>query len=720
MDALDRLLSAQHHNPFEVLSWTPDGDSWRLRVLRPDADEINILALPGGEETILPRSRAEGLFEAVFPERFPYRIRAALRNGPTVTYDDPYAFTDSLFGDVDLYLFSQGDHEEIYKKMGAVTREINGIAGYNFSVWAPNADGVSVAGPFNNWDGRIHQMRVLGNAGIWELFIPGIQPGLPYKFEIRTHGGRLLLKSDPYGALFELRPKNASLTTLRTQGKKDSAWHDARKRKNIYREPVSIYEVHLGSWRKRDGWEFLSYRELAEQLVDYVKDMGFNYLELLPIGEHPFDSSWGYQTTGFYAPTSRHGSPEDFRFFIDYCHAHDVGVILDWPPAHFPKDDFSLYRFDGTHLYEHADPRQRDHPDWGSAIFNYERHEVENFLLGSALHWMDDFDADGLRADAVASLLYLDYSRKNGEWIPNKYGGRENLAALDFIKKLNAKIYRRFPYAAMIAEESTAWPGVSKPIHLGGLGFGFKWNLGWMHDTLSFFARDPVHRKYHHQILTFSLLYAFTENFVLPLSHDEVVHGKGSLLHKMPGDDWQKFANLRLLFGWQFGHPGKKLIFMGGEFGQRNEWDCMNPLAWDLLGYAPHRGIAALVRDLNRLYREYRCLHEEESSFQTFQWIDFSDTLQSIISFIRWDARHESFLIFIFNLTPLVRTGYRLGVPVSGTYREILNSNSSIYGGSNQGNLGLLSALPTPSHGLPSSVTLTLPPLGFLVLSYSP
>ncbi|MCX7705558.1 MAG: 1,4-alpha-glucan branching protein GlgB [bacterium] len=616
---------------------------------------------------------------------------------------------------MDLYLFNEGNHQEIFKKMGAVHRIINGIEGFNFSVWAPNAKRVSVVGDFNNWDRRIHQMRVLGNSGIWEIFVPEIPAGSNYKYEILTNQNQLLMKSDPYGKYFEIRPKTASITW-----KSDYKWQDDNfisKNKDLINLPLCIYEVHLGSWKRKDDGSFLNYREIAPLLVDYVKNLGFNCIEILPVSEHPLDDSWGYQTTGFYAPTSRYGNPDDFKFFVDYCHRNDVFVILDWTPAHFPKDSHGLYFFDGTHLYEHQDPKKGEHPDWKSAIFNYGRHEIANFLLGSANNWFENYHIDGLRVDAVASMLYLDYSRKEGEWIPNIYGGRENLEAIEFIKKFNSVVYSRYRHAFTIAEESTAWPGVTRPVYLGGLGFGFKWNLGWMHDTLDFFSRDPVHRKFHTNVLTFSLLYAFSENYILPLSHDEVVYGKKSLLEKMPGDDWQKFANLRLLFGWQYGHPGKKLIFMSGEFAQRNEWNHNTELDWHLMQYESHRGISNLVRDLNNLYRSSPELYENESSYECFQWIDFSDVDNTVICFIRWSRKKDRCLIFVFNFTPVPRYNYKIGVPFPCNYREIMNSDADFYGGSNVGNSGFVRIKKEKRHFFNQSVEITLPPLGFLVFS---
>lgn len=628
---------------------------------------------------------------------------------------EKYYFKESFFGPVDLYLFNEGSHTEIYKKLGAHKRTVDGVCGYNFAVWAPNAVSVSVKGDFNNWDGSKHRMRQLGNSGIWEIFIPEVKDITPYKFEIYTKNNEILLKSDPYGSFFELRPANASLTYH-----SEYKWETSRiKPADIYKEPVAIYEIHLGSWRRKIDGGFLNYREIAENLVPYLKETNFNWVEFMPVTEHPLDSSWGYQTTGFFAPTSRFGTPDDFRFLVDYLHKNNIGVIIDWTPAHFPKDDFGLYYFDGTHLYEHCYPQKRDHPDWKSAIFNYGRYEVSNFLINSAINWIENYNIDGLRIDAVASMLYLDYSRKEGEWMPNIYGGRENLEAIEFLKRLNTTLYGKFPGCFTIAEESTAWPMVSRPVYAGGLGFGFKWNMGWMHDTLYYFSLDPIYRKYHHNCLTFGLLYAFSENFILPLSHDEVVYGKKSLFSKMPGDNWQKFANLRLLLTYMYCHPGKKLLFMGGEFGQINEWDYNRELDWYLLEREEHRKIKHFVSDLNKLYRKEKPLFEIDFSPDGFEWIDFSDYESSIISFIRKGLKQNDFLIAVFNFTPVPRYNYRIGVPLKTSYKEVFNSDSIFYGGSNTGNFGMVKAEDIVMHNRKFSVNLTLPPLGAIILKPS-
>jgi len=562
-------------------------------------------------------------------------------------------------------------------------------------------------------------MRVRGVSGIWELFIPHLKSGTLYKFEVRTQKGTLLIKSDPFAFRFERRPRTAAIVDgLEGFTWTDREWMQKRTGRNPLRRPLTIYEVHLGSWKRRREEEnrWLTYRECAEQLVDYMKEMGFTHVQFLPLAEHPFDGSWGYQVTGYYAPTSRFGSPKDFMYLIDRCHAEGLGVILDWVPAHFPKDPHALEYFDGTHLYEHADPRQGEHRDWGTLIFNYGRNEVKNFLIANALFWFDKYHIDGIRVDAVASMLYLDYSRKEGEWVPNQYGGRENLEAIEFIKEVNTKIFRDHPGVMTIAEESTAWPGVTRPVHLGGLGFLFKWNMGWMHDMLKFMSLDPIHRSYHTENLTFALLYAFNENFILPLSHDEVVHGKASLLSKMPGDDWQKFANLRLLLGYMYGEPGKKTLFMGGEFGQWSEWDHDQELQWDLLQYESHVGLQRYVRDLNKIYSCESALYEQDYDPSGFQWIDFRNSGSTVISFMRRAGSSGTPLIFVFNFTPVPRENYRIGVPLEGFYREILNSDSAMYGGSNFGLAGGRNSEPVPCHGHSHSLNLSLPPLGMLIL----
>jgi 1,4-alpha-glucan branching enzyme len=616
----------------------------------------------------------------------------------------------------DLYLFGQGTHYRIYEKMGAHVCTFQGRQGVNFAVWAPNGERVSVVGDFNQWNGDKNPLRNMGSSGLWSLFIPGIGAGECYKYEVRTKAGHLLLKSDPYGFQTELRPKTANLVCpLEPYEWRDEEWLEKRKSGERSSEPISIYEVHLGSWKKK-GAEFLTYGELAEALIPYAKGMGFTHLELLPVAEHPLDASWGYQVTGYFSVTSRYGTPQDFMFFVEQCHQNDLGVIVDWVPAHFPRDGHALGVFDGTHLYEHEDPRQGEHKEWGTYVFNCGRNEVRAFLISNAVFFFDKFHVDGLRVDAVSSMLYLDYGRNEGEWVPNRYGGRENLEGMSLLKEVNTVVYEQFPGVMMIAEESTAWPAVSHPVHLGGLGFGFKWNMGWMHDTLKYMSLDPIHRRYHHRNLSFGLLYAFSENFILSLSHDEVVYGKRSLLGKMSGDNWQKFANLRAYFGFMFGHPGKKLLFMGGEFGQWNEWYYEVGLDWGLLDEPPHAALRKWMQDLNAFYKAERALHSQDYRYEGFEWIDADDSENSGISFIRWDRERRDFVVVICNFTPVVRYGYRIGVPERGLYREILNSDSHVYGGSNVGNLGGIEAEDSPSHGRPHSLALTLPPLATVFL----
>jgi len=629
---------------------------------------------------------------------------------------EPFTF---FLTEYDLHLFARGDHHKVYEKLGAQPRTIGEKEGVNFAVWAPNAKKVSVVGDFNNWNGKKNPLTNRGKSGIWESFIPDLKKGELYKYQIVTENNQVILKADPYAFFCEPRPKTASIVwAFGCYQWNDQEWMKKRNKKNPLEEPISIYEVHAGSWKRLSGENnrFLTYRELAHTLVPYAKDMGFTHIELLPIMAHPYDPSWGYQVSGYYSPTPRYGEPEDLMYFIDYCHQNEMGVILDWVPAHFPKDAHALARFDGTCLYEHIDRRQGEHKEWGTLIFNYGRWEVTNFLLANALFWLEKYHMDGLRIDAVASMIYLDYSRTEGEWIPNKYGGRENLEAIDFLQRLNRIAYQYFPGILMIAEESTAWPGVTKPAYLGGLGFGLKWNMGWMHDTLFYMSKDPIHRRYYQDKLTFSLLYAFQENFLLPLSHDEVVYGKGSLLAKMPGDIWQKFANLRLLFGLMFAHPGKKLLFMGSEIGQQKEWNCDESLDWHLLNYPLHKNLQIYLKDLNRLYHKESAFYEIDFHHSGFEWIDFHDVDSTIISFLRKGKDKENVLLFVCNFTPVPRLSYRIGVPFPGFYREILNSDAQIYGGSNMGNAGGVFAEPFACHKRPYSLKLTLPPLSILIL----
>ena len=709
-----RLLKARHHDPFAVLGRHAQDGREVFRAYLPWAETARV-GKAGPELRRLPNT---DLFECrVEPDnRIPrhYAIHWVDKEGKAGSHVDPYTFEPQI-ADFDLYLFGEGKHRHIYRILGAQLYTVDGVEGVLFATWAPNAERVSVVGDFNHWDGRAHPMRTRGGSGVWELFIPGLDAGRLYKFEIRNRAhGTVLLKSDPYGQRFELRPGTASIVT----GKDDFAWHDknwleTRASHEWLHAPMSVYEVHLGSWRVGEQGQFLDYRTLARELVAYVKPLGFTHIELLPITEHPFDGSWGYQSTGYFAPTSRFGSPDDFRWFVDYCHQHDIGVILDWVPAHFPKDAHGLAWYDGTPLYEHEDPRLGEHRDWGTLIYNYGRNEVRNFLIGSAIYWLEEFHLDGLRVDAVASMLYLDYSREAGDWIPNKYGGNENLEAIAFLRELNTVTHQQCPGALVMAEESTAWPQVTRPTWTGGLGFSMKWNMGWMHDTLEYFGKDPIHRHYHHDQLTFGLLYAFTENFILPFSHDEVVHGKGSLLARMPGDEWQRFANLRLLYTFMLTYPGRKLLFMGCEFAQSTEWNAASQLDWHALDHPLHQGVTKTLSDLNRLYTTTPALHTRDFDHEGFEWIDCHDAPQSILSYIRKDA--SDFVLIILNFTPVPRHEYRIGVPEAGEYEEIFNSDSTYYGGSNVGNPPLRSE-PRPWMGRPHSIELTLPPLAGIVL----
>ncbi len=712
-----RLTEARHHDPFAVLGPHLENGRKAVRAFLPQAEAAWVLDA-GGEPLPMARVAGTALFEwrgppGTVPER--YRLRWREADGTEREAWDPYCFPP-LIPDFDLHLHAEGRHRHAWRFLGANRREVDGIEGVLFGVWAPNAERVSVVGDFNAWDGRRHPMRVRGGTGVWELFVPELPEGALYKFEIRSRAtGTVLLKADPYGRRFELRPANAAVVSTRSAHRwGDEEWMAARRGWDWQHAPVSIYEVHLGSWRRRPDGGFLGYRELAERLVEHVKALGFTHIELLPVTEHPLDASWGYQTTGFFAPTARYGDPDGFRAFVDHCHRHGIGVLLDWVPGHFPRDGHALARFDGTALYEHEDPRRGEHKDWGTLIFNYGRNEVRAFLISSAVHWLEEYHLDGLRVDAVASMLYLDYSRGPGEWVPNIYGGRENLEAIDFLRELNGVTHGDHPGIIMVAEESTAWPQVTRPAWVGGLGFSMKWNMGWMHDTLHYLRHDPIHRHYHHDRLTFGLMYAFAENFVLPFSHDEVVHGKASLLHKMPGDDWQRFANLRLLYTYQWTYPGKKLLFMGNEFAQRGEWNHDAELEWHLLEHAPHQGVQKLVGDLNRLYRELPALHRHDFEQQGFEWIDCHDAAQSVISYVR--RAGERLAVVVLNFTPVVREGYRVGVPRGGRWREVLNSDSEWYGGSNVGNGGGVEAEPVPWMGRPWSLRLTLPPLAGLIL----
>ena len=710
-----RLVAAREHDPFSLLGLHRDGAQWVVRMFDPYAESVALER--DGAAAPLARVHPAGVFEwrgAASPV-LPYVLRVTAQ-GAARRVHDPYAFLPQAATD-DLFLFNQGTNYQAYRLLGAHVQTRHDIAGVCFRVWAPNAGRVSVVGDFNRWDGRLHQMATLGASGTWELFIPDLAAGTLYKFEILNRdSGAVLVKTDPYAQSFELRPATAARVSAASQHAwSDAGWLTRRAQLDWLHAPLAIYEVHAGSWRRHPDGRCYTYRELAQHLVPYVRDMGYTHIELMPVTEHPLDESWGYQATGYFAATSRFGGADDLRALIDACHEAGIGVILDWVPGHFPRDDFALAHFDGTALYEHADPRLKLHPDWGTHVFNYARNEVQSFLLSSAHFWLAEFHVDGLRVDAVASMLYLDYSRRPGEWLPNRYGGRENIDAIDFLRAMNAMVHREFAGALTYAEESTAWPQVSRPTYVGGLGFSMKWNMGWMNDTLAYMHEDPVHRRYQHQRVTFGQLYAYTENFLLPLSHDEVVHGKGSLFAKMPGDDWQKFANLRLLLTYQATMPGKKLGFMGNEFGQRNEWYSQRELDWALLDDAGHGGVQRLARDLNRLYRETGALHELDFEQAGFAWIDCHDADQSIVSFVR-RARDGSFVVVVLNFTPVPRHGYRIGVPAAGRYREIFNSDSRYYGGGDVGNNGRIKATATPWMGQPARLELSLPPLAGLIV----
>jgi len=708
------LTGLRHHNPHAILGAHPaDGGGVVVRVFRPDAVSVKLIRdeMPPVEFT---RWGADGLFEVMVPgtrEGFRYQLEVGFSDGGKILISDPYAFAPTL-GDFDLYLLGAGRDERAFDKLGAHIRNHEGVDGVSFAVWAPNALGVSVVGDFNRWDGRIHMMRSLGASGIWEIFIPGLGAGEIYKYEIHTPGGPML-KSDPYASAMEAPPRTGSIVHQPSYVFTDREWLERRATWNPYRSPMSIYEVHLGSWRRvpEEDNRSLTYREIAPILADYVIAEGFTHVELMPVMEHPFTGSWGYQVSGYFAPTARWGSPDDFRFFVDHMHSRGIGVILDWVPAHFPKDEWSLGRFDGTALYEHLDPRKGEHPDWGTYIFNYGRAEVRQFLMASALKWLGDYHVDGLRVDAVASMLYLDYGRPAGAWIPNEFGGRENLEAIDLIRTLNETVYRVHPGAMMIAEESTSWGGVSRPTYTGGLGFGFKWDMGWMNDTLDYFTHEPIHRRFHHHHLTFGFIYAWTENFILPLSHDEVVHGKGSMMGKMPGWLGEKFGNLRALYGYMWARPGKKLLFMGNEFGQWHEWDHDSSLQWHYADSDGHRGLRQLVADLNRHYREQPALWEADTEPAGFQWVDLQNADENIIAFLRIPSSGARRILCVCNFAPALRKVYRVGTPVPGWYRELLNTDSEFYGGGNLGNGGGVNAEPVAMHGFDQSIEIVLPPL---------
>jgi len=726
LNAVGALVEGRHENPFDVLGPHDVVESGQrataVRALLPDSNQAWVVDAVEGTERPMRRIHPAGVFEALCPARSTaqaanrYLLRVADRTGNRSTIHDPYSFPPMLTN-YDFYLFGEGRHFKIYDRLGAHLRKIDGVSGVNFAVWAPNAAGVSLIGDFNGWDGRMHPMRKHIPSGIWELFVPGIGQGIHYKYQIRS-GGHATERSDPFGAAAEVPPRTASVVCdVNDYAWSDQNWMSERERHNGLSAPISIYEVHLGSWRRPgdNPSRWLGYRELAEMLIPYCLEMGYTHLEFMPVCEHPFTGSWGYQPVGYYAATSRYGSPQDFMYLVDQCHQHGIGVIIDWVPAHFPRDGHGLARFDGTALYEHDDPRQGEHPDWGTLIFNYGRHEVRNFLLANALYWLEKYHIDGLRVDAVASMIYLDYSRDEGQWIPNEHGGRENLQAISLLKEFNEQVHAQFPGVLTIAEESTAWTGVSRPTFLGGLGFSLKWNMGWMNDTLSYMRHAPIHRSFHHDELTFSLLYAFTENFTLPLSHDEVVHGKRSLLDQMPGDLWQKFASLRLLYAYMWTHPGKKLLFMGGEFGQWNEWAHDESLQWHLLQWESHQGLQRLVADLNRVYRANPALHEVEFESHGFEWIDCHNYRESTLSYLRRAMDPEDFLVVACNFTPVPREKHRLGVPQPCWYQEVVNTDSMYYAGSNVGNGPGVMADNIPWHGRDYSIEVVLPPLAVVV-----
>jgi 1,4-alpha-glucan branching enzyme len=726
---IELVVEGRHRDPHRVLG-RHDG---LVRAFRPHATSMRMLVGGAtGAPVTMMQVHPGGVFEAPISDTAPsYRFEAVYGegdDGTTVVLDDPYRSWPTL-SDLDLHLFGEGRHRRLWEVLGAHPRRHDGMDGVSFAVWAPNAQAVRVVGEWNFWDGRVHPMRSLGNSGVWELFIPGVSAGTRYKYELVAATGRVVLKADPMAQATQIPPDTASVVApVSAYEWTDGPWLERRAQADPYRRPLSTYEVHLGSWLHTSdgegGGRPLTYLELAEQLPAYVEEMGFTHVEFMPVAEHPFNGSWGYQVTGYYAPTSRFGSPDDFRELVDALHAKGIGVIVDWVPAHFPTDDFALARFDGTALYEHADPRVGFHPDWGTYVFNLGRNEVRNFLLANALYWVEQFHIDGLRVDAVASMLYLDYSRKAGEWIPNRFGGRENLESVEFLKEVNEILFANYPGATTLAEESTAWPGVSRPTYLGGLGFGYKWNMGWMHDTLEYFSTNPLFRSYHHDELTFGLVYAWSENFVLPLSHDEVVHGKKSMLNKMPGDRWQQMANLRALYGWMWAHPGKKLIFMGSEFAQEREWNHDADLDWGLLQVDQHRQMKDLVAQINKVYGEQPALWAQDTTGDGFRWIDASDSQSSIMSFMRLsgpeapgEEGRPGVVACVANLTPVARTGYRVGLPQGGRWLELLNTDATEFGGTGMGNLGAVEASNESWHGQPYSALLTLPPLSVLWLA---
>ncbi len=725
LDSLSDVISGMSANPAAVLGpHTVEIDGRRAVAVRgyfPSAQQAWLVDPRSDSTRPMRRVHPSGLYEGLIPSAESaspnYRIRVSNSNGNTIEMKDPYS-VPTFLTDFDRHLFGSGKHWKIYDKLGAHLRDVDGHVGVNFAVWAPNAQSVQVVGDFNHWDGRSHCMQKSSPSGIWELFVPNTGAGMRYKFRMRTQDGQIVDKTDPFGVYAELPPRTASVVQpLDQYSWNDNPWMERRRSENQLDRPINVYEVHLGSWRKCEGGVhgWMNYRDLAHQLVQYCKEMGFTHLELMPISEHPFTGSWGYQTVGYFAVTSRYGTPEDFMYFVDHCHQNGIGVIIDWVPAHFPKDGHGLRRFDGSALFEHEDPRQGEHPDWGTMIFNYGRHEVRNFLVSNALFWMDKYHIDGVRVDAVASMLYRDYSRKAGEWVPNEYGGRENIEAIHLLREFNTESHGQYPGVLTIAEESTAWPGVSRPVETGGLGFSLKWNMGWMNDTLRYMRHDPIHRQYHHNELTFSLIYAFTENFALPLSHDEVVHGKGALIAQMAGDLWQKFANLRLLYSYMWTHPGKKLLFMGSELAQWHEWNYDGEIQWDLLQWETHRGMQRLVADLNHLVQREKALHEIDFNGEGFEWIDCMNAGDSVLGYLRKGRDPNDFLVICSNFTPIVRQ-YRMGVPKGGYYREVFNSDSSYYAGSNVGNhAGVMADATVPHHGRPASISFQMPPLATVV-----
>ncbi|TLU65326.1 1,4-alpha-glucan branching protein GlgB [Thalassotalea litorea] len=719
------LSNAQHPNPFAFLGMhTNEKGYLQFNVFIPWAETVAVLDKASGKVICaLERASEQGLFHKTTRRKkaFAYQLQVTVGDSQRLI-DDPFSF-GCVLGDMDTYLFVEGRHKHLYQKLGAHCIEHQGVSGVSFSVWAPNASHVAVVGDFNDWDGRCHPMRKLLNCGIWEIFIPHhsarhpVKAGCHYKFEVKDSDSNLLpLKADPMGVQAQYRPDTSSIINAEQAFDwADEKWMTTREAMNNRHAPISIYEVHLGSWQRDEHNEFLNYGEIAKRLIPYVQDLGFTHIQLMPISEYPFDGSWGYQPVGLFAPTARFGSPQDFKVFIDLCHQAGLGVLIDWVPGHFPVDDHGLTRFDGTCLYEHEDPRKGFHPDWNTLIYNYGRTEVANFLRASAMHWLENYHVDGVRVDAVASMLYLDYSRDEGEWVANEFGGNENLEAVDFLKGFNEELYADFPGAFSVAEESTSWPGVSKPTDMGGLGFGFKWNMGWMNDTLQYMGREPIHRKFHHNEISFGLVYAFDENFVLPLSHDEVVHGKGSILARMPGDDWQRFANLRAYYGFMWTHPGKKLMFMGCEFAQQSEWNYQQSLDWHLLEHEPHQGVQRLIRDLNGLYKNTPALHQQDCQKEGFDWVDYQNSEQSVFSYVRYGEHGTNPVLVVVNFTPTVQRDFRVGTPIAGEHKEIFNSDAGIYGGSNVGNLGSVHSIDTPWQDQAQSITITVPPLATLV-----